>query len=213
MLEQELKEIWKNSSSEERIKFDLSILIIEVNEKMNKLEKAIRKRDTVDLITSIVSIPLFGYMAYTVPFPITKIGIILAMIGFVWIIIKRRNHQKLKSPISPDMSFRDQLKSQKSRLRNEVRLLDTVLYWFLIPGFIPYTISILGLGDPAAYGWSNAIIDQILPLPFIYKLGYLFFALVVFAAIYWANKRVIKKTLKPMIQDIENAQLQLENEG
>jgi uncharacterized membrane protein len=210
MLETELKEIWKNSSAEERIKFDLSRLIIDVNEKVSKLEQAIRSRDIADLVTSLVSIPIFGFLAYVVPFPVTRIGILLAMVGFIWNIIAKRIHQKKKQPVSATTSFREQLAVQKSRLLQEIRLSDTVLYWFLLPGFIPFAVSILGLGDPMAYGLTNELINQILPMSFAFKLGNLLFAVVVFGAIYWANKRNIRKTLVPMIEDIENAQQQLE---
>ncbi|WP_106793224.1 hypothetical protein [Aquimarina sp. Aq78] len=213
MLEKRLKEIWKNSSQTEKIKFDLSRLIIDLNDKTNNIEKAIRRRDITDFITTIISIPIFGYIAYIVPFPITKVGIILAMIGFVWGIIKRRNHNNNKKPIQLSLSFRAQLENQKANMLQEIRLLDTVLYWFIIPGFIPYAISIIGLGDPSEYGWSNTIINQVLPMPLMYKIVSLIFAIVVFAAIFWVNKRVIRKTLKPLIEDIDKVMHQLAHEN
>ncbi|WP_024769092.1 hypothetical protein [Aquimarina macrocephali] len=213
MLEQELKEIWKNSSETERIKFDLSKLMIELNDKINRFERAFRRRDREELITAIISIPIFGYIAYLIPFPITKIGVVLAMIGFIWGIFERRNHRKQKAPVNLILSFQEQLKNQKNNIHREVKRYDTVLYWFLIPNFIPYTISIIGLGDPTEYGLSNTILNQLLPISFIYKIGSLVFAVVIFIAIFWAYKRVIRKQFKPLIEDIDKVMHQLEHEN
>ncbi len=210
MLEQELKKIWKNSSETERIKFDLSKLMIELNDKINKFERAFRRRDREELITALISIPIFGCIAYLIPFPITKVGIILAMIGFIWSIYERRNHRKKMTPINPILSFREQLEKQKDNILQELKRYDTVLYWFIIPGFIPYAVSIIGLGDPAEYGWSNTIINQLLPMPLIYKIGSLVFAVVIFVAIFWAHKRVIRKQFKPLIENIDKVMHQLE---
>lgn len=213
MLEQELKEIWKHSADGEKIKFDLSRLMIELNGKMNRIERGIRRRDRSEIITSILAIPIFGYLAYEVPFPLTKVGLILAIIGFVWVIYKYRVNKKNKFPTRLNLSFREQLENQKANMAQEAQLLDTVLYWFLIPSFIPYTISILGLGNPDEYGWSNRIANELLPIPFIYKLASLVLAAVIYAAILWTNKRILKKTLQPLIKDIEQVQYQLEKEG
>ena len=213
MLEQELKEIWRNSSETERIKFDLSKLMIELNDKINKFERAFRRRDREELITAAISIPIFGCIAYLIPFPITKVGVILAMIGFIWGVYERRNHRKRQAPINPILSFREQLEHQKNNMHREVKRYHTVLYWFLIPGFIPYAISILGLDDPREYGWSNTILNQLLPMPFIYKIGYLVFAAVIFIAIYWVHKRIIRKQFIPLIEDIDKVMHQLEHEN
>lgn len=209
MVEQEIKEIWKGASAEERITFDVSRWTVDVQHRMHKLEQAIRKRDVTDMITFFVSIPIFGYLAYVVPFPVTKLGILLGLVSFIWNIIAKRRHQKQKIAVDPATSFKDQLERQKIRLLKEVHLLDTVIYWFLIPGFIPYVIAIVGLGDPAEYGISNAFINQVFPLSSVFKLGAVLLAGGVYAAIYWANKTVIKKTLMPMIREIDDAQKQL----
>ncbi|WP_074407707.1 hypothetical protein [Aquimarina megaterium] len=213
MLEQELKEIWKNSSETERIKFDLSKLMIELNDKINRFERAFRRRDREELITTVISIPIFGCIAYLIPFPITKVGVILAMIGFIWGIFERRNHRKQKAPINLTLPFQEQLENQKNNMYREVKRYDTVLYWFLIPSFIPYAISIIGLGDPTEYGLSNTILNQLLPISFIYKIGSLVFAVVIFVAIFWAYKRVIRKQFKPLIKDIDKVMHQLKHEN
>ena len=54
MLEQELKEIWKNSSQKEKIKFETSRLLIDLKSKMDHIEKAIHRRDRTEIAASIL---------------------------------------------------------------------------------------------------------------------------------------------------------------
>lgn len=212
MLEQELKDLWRNSPETERIKFDLSRLMIDLNGQLEKLNAQMKRRDRNDIITMLISIPVFTYLIMIVPFPITKAGLVLAILAMVWHVFKRRDHYLNRIPVNHTLSFKEQLEIQKTNLEHEKKLMSTVLYWFLIPSFVPFAVSILGLGDPRLYGWSNSIIDQILPMPIIYKLAYLIFAAIVFSAIYWENNRIVRRTLKPIIREIEEAQQELSNE-
>jgi hypothetical protein len=212
MLEQELKEIWKNSSRTEKIKFETSRLMIDLNNRMSRIERSIRKRDIIEITTAILMIPVFGYFAYEIPFVVTKAGCILTMIWFGYLIFKLKDVKKHKLPINLALSFREQLANQKAYLIQEARLIDNVFYWYLLPPFVAHVIVVLGLGDPAEYGWSNIIANEILPIPLINKVVYLIFAAVLYAGILWINKRTVKKTYKPVIKEIERVQQQLESE-
>lgn len=212
MLEQEIKEIWKNSSQEEKIKFDLSRLLIDLKNKMSRLERYIRVRDKLEITTAILFIPIFGYLAYEIPFIVAKIGCILIMISFGYIIFKLRDVKKHKLSIDPVLSFREQLANQKAYLIQEARLMNTILYWYLAPSLVSYSILVLGLGDPVEYGWSNIFADKILPIPLTNKIIYLIFCAALFTGISWVNKRRVNKTYKPVIKGIERVQHQLESE-
>jgi len=211
MLEQELKEIWRNSSETEKIKFEMSRLLIDLKNKMSRIERYIRIRDILEITTAILFIPIFGYLAYEIPFVVTKIGCILLMIWFGYLIFKFRDVKKHKLPIDLALSFREQLANQKAYLLQEARLIDTILYWFLLPTLVAYSILVLGLGDPWEYGWSNILANKILPIPLINKIVYLIFCAVIFAGILWKNKRSVNKIYKPVIKDIERVQQQLES--
>ena len=198
MLEQELKDIWRNSSEAEKIKFEMSRLLIDLKSKVSRIERSIRIRDMADIITAILTIPIFGYLALEIPFVVSKIGCVLSMIGLAIIIFKLWDVKKHKIPVEPSLSFRKQLANQKAYLIQEAQLMSTIFYWGLLPGLVAHAILVLGLGDPMEYEWSNIIASQFLPVPLIYKIGYLLFCAILFAGIFWMNKRVVKKTLQPL---------------
>lgn len=212
MLEQELKEIWKNSSQAEKIKFETSRLLIDLNKKMNRFEKAIHYRDIREIFSSVLGILLFGYFTYEIPFVLTKAASFFGMIWFAYVIYRFRAAKKQKLPSNLSLTFREQLKNQKSNMIQQARLLDTVFYWYLLPPFIMNILFVIGLGDPKEYGWSNTIINELLPIPLINKIVYLIFVAVLYAGILWLNKRAVKKDIKPVIKEIERVQRQLESE-
>lgn len=212
MLEQELKEIWKTASQAEKIKFNLSRLMIDLNDKMRSIERAIRRRDRREIVAAVLMIPIYGYLAYEIPFMVSKIGSVLILIWCIYVIFKLRNVQKKKRTKDLSLSFSEQLVSQKTQMTQQAKLLDTVLYWYLLPPYIGNIIFIFGLSDPTEYGWSNILLDQLLPLPLPYKIGYLIFGAVTSGVILWLNKSVVKKTLKPLINDTEEVLLQLNSD-
>jgi len=212
MIEQELKEIWRSSSQAARIKFEQSRLLIALEGKMTRMEKTIRKRDLVETTTALLMIPVFGYFAYEIPFMVSKIGCILSMIWFGYVIFKLRDVKKHKLPVDLSLSFREQLENQKAYFLQEAKLIDDVFYWYLLPPFVAHAIVILGLGDPTRYGWSNPMVNEILPISLTYKVAYLAFAAVLYAGILWINKRTVRNVYQPLIKEIEKVQQQLQSE-
>jgi len=210
MLEQELKSIWKSSADADKIKFDLSRLMIDLKHKMDGLNKGIQNRDKREIAASIFGMLLFGYMATQIPFPITKAACIMTIGWFGYVIYRLRNAQKHKVTEDLSLSFKEQLVNQKKYMTHQGQLLDSVLYWYVLPPFILNVVFIMGLGDAAAYDWTPRF-ENILPETMNDKLRMLGFIALFNGFVVWLNKRAVKKQIKPAIQEIERVQLQLEN--
>ena len=208
MLEQELKEIWRGSSRAEQVKFDLSKLLIELNTTMKQMEKNILARDRRETVASLIGIPIFGYFAYAIPFPVTKIACILAIAIFCYIIYKLRSVRKQMPIPNMSLSFREQLEHRKEYILKQKKLLDQALYWYVLPPYLMNILFIIGLGDPEAYNWSSNLVEY-LPFLFIEKLRLIIFLTIFYAWIVWLNRRAAKKAFPPVIADIEKVQRQL----
>lgn len=211
MLEQELKEIWKNSSEAEKIKFDLSRLMMDLERKMNTIDREIRRRDRREIGTSAVAIPLFGFLAYEIPFPLSKVGIVLSMVWFAFVIYKLKSVQKYKRPIDCAMSFQEQLNVQKLHLKKQFDMINSILYWYLIPPFIFFTLTIIGFGDPSDYNWSSWLANKVFPFSLGEKIANVVICVLLYAAILWMNKNSAKTNLKPLIEEIDRVQAQLQH--
>lgn len=211
MIEQELKNIWRNSSQVEKIKFDLSRLLIDLNDKATHLNNVIRKRDRREIIASAIGAIMFIYFAYEIPFIITKIGCLLSVSWFIYLVFKLRDNRRLKRPTDLTLPFKEQLENQRQNMEQEARLLNSVLYWYVLPPFIANIVFIFGVGDPTAFGWEPQLIDFI-PVTMASKFSMIGFIALFSTFIVWLNKRAVKKTLNPIIQDIDRVQQQLETD-
>jgi len=221
MLEQELKDIWKNSSQTEKIKFETSRLLIDLDGKMNGIQKGIRRRDFSEIAASVFGIFLFGYFLYEIPFPLTKIGCALSILWFVYLIFKLKNNKNQKYPDNLTLPLGEQLANQKKNMLREAKLLDTVLYWYVLPPLFSNLLFIYGFGDPITYDWSPLLIEKLtnenllyfLPISTKMKIIYLSSTILLNVFVIWINKRVATKTYKPIIEDIEKLQKQLNSEN
>lgn len=220
MLEQELKNIWKNSSQKEKIKFDTSRLLMELDTRMNRFNKGIRGRNIRESIASVYGILLFGYLSYEIPFPLTKIGCVLSVLWFVYLIVKLRNNKHKNSEGDLTSTLGDQLENQKTYMIKEAYLSETVLYWYVLPAFFANVLFIVGFGDPVSYDWSPLIIEKLaeldllywLPISLIMKGVYLTTIILFNVFVVWINKRVATKSFAPIIKEIQHMQDQLKSE-
>ncbi len=212
MLEQELKEIWQHSSEGEQIKFKMSKLMIDMEARVTRMERNIKNRDRREIIASLIGIPLFGYFAYEIPFLVTKIACVFAVLFFVYVIYKLKNAQKLRSSIDVASSFSEQLEAQRNYLKEQSKLLDNVLYWYVLPPFIMNIVFILGLGDPVQFDWNPMLLEY-LPITPKEKLSTIIMLALFYGFIVLLNKSAVKINYKPVIQDIEQLQLQLKSEN
>lgn len=210
MFEQELKDIWKSAAQAEKIKFDISRLLIDLNANMKQIEKSIRNRDRREIAASFVGIPIFGYFAFTIPFILTKIASILGVLWFCYVIYKLLRVKKDKIPVNLALPFRMQLENQKTNLMQQARLLDTVLYWYVLPPFLMNILFILGLGGPDESG-STASVAKIFSFSPIGKISTIVGLAIFYAFVVWLNKRAVKKTLRPAIEDIDRVLHQLDS--
>lgn len=210
MLEQELKEIWRNSSTEAKINFDLARLMINLQHKTDRIESNIRARDRREIIAAIIGIVIFGYFAYEIPFPITKAACLLAVLIFVFIIYKLRRARKQLIEVNMASSFREQLQQQKIFFTNQQELLQSALWWYVLPPFVMNIVFIVGIGDPSTYDWSPALLD-LLPITPREKVVTLVTLAIFYTFVYWLNRRAARKVYPPVIQEVERVQAQLDD--
>lgn len=212
MFEQELRDIWKNSSEAEKIKFDLSQLILDLNKKMNQIEKNIKKRDRREIIASVIGIIIAIYLAYVVPFPISKLACVMSIGWFVYVIHKFRVSKKETIPLDVTLPFRKQLENQKTNMQQQAHLLDTVLYWYVLPPFIVNVLFIMGWGDPNAIGWDHFLANMFRGMTVAAKLKTLAILALFYGLVLWINKHAVKTKLRPIIQDLDQLIDKLDSE-
>jgi positive regulator of sigma E activity len=212
MLEQELKDIWNNSSQSGQISIETNLLREELNTKINSIQKKIRIRDVREIVASIFGILIFSYLLYEIPFPITKVACGFAIAWFVFVILKFRKSKTQNTKTNFSLTVAEQLNHQKTMMLQQSSLLDSALYWYAIPPFIMNFIFIIGLENPTDYNWTNSVAESLLPLTSNFKIITLIGLALFYAFTFWINKRALNKDVKPTIESIETMQQQIKNE-
>ncbi len=212
MLEQELKNIWKNSSKTARISIETDRLVQEFDTKMTTIQKNIRKRDVREISASVFGILLFSFLAYEIPFPITKFSCFLSILWFAYVIYKFRKSNQQNSSEKLSLPLKEQLTHKKQLLQQQLKLLNSAAYWYAAPSLITNFIFIIGLRNPADYNWTNQIAESLLPLSINAKARTLIGLGIFYLLVVWVHKIAAKKDVHPILKSIEAIQQQIKNE-
>ena len=185
MIEDELIKIWQSSPNQEKIKFEKSKLMMDVQSSLDRFHKSIKYRDLIETIPAIFLIPFFVHIAYTIPFTLSKIGAIWIILGTIYIIIRLQKTKKHK-PSDFTETYRDYLIKSKEYLNIQKKLLDTVLYWYFSPIAIGIVVFLIGA--------IKDIQELLIKLGGLIALG---------IVVYFLNKRAVKKQITPRLKKID----------
>lgn len=189
MIEDELVKLWQSSPNQERIKFERSRLMIDVQSSLDRLHKSIRYRDLREIIATVIVIPVFMFYIYVIPFVLTKIASALIVLWGVYVILRLRKVKKYK-PNSLTETYLEYLYKTREYLLKQKHLLDTVLYWFVIPFVVFTLLFFLGF--------------QELPHVTFRKTATLCCSSVVLGiVVYFLNKHAARKHILPQLRKVE----------
>ena len=183
-MEDELMKIWKSSSNQERVKFEKSRLMLEVQSSIDRLDRIIKYRDMREMIAVAIVIPAFVFQAFKTPFILSKIACVFIILFAIYVVIQLRKAKRHR-PGRLTETYLEYLHKTKEYLNVQKQLLDTALYWYILPGYIGISLFTLGTGK----------------LPYIIKMQVLSVAFGILA--YFLNKRAVNKTLLPRLQKID----------
>ncbi|TVZ26539.1 hypothetical protein JM83_1510 [Gillisia sp. Hel_I_86] len=189
MIEDELIKIWQSSSNQERIKFEKSKLMIELQSSLNRLHKWWNYLELSETILAVFGVLVSIFLLFKIPFILTKMAIALIMICSVYLIIKYQRIKKFKHS-DLEENYLNYLKKNKEYLLVQKKFLKTYFYWGILPVFpimILFNISI----------WNK------IPENFIIGLIFINIAAIGIGVYgYFTNKKRVKKEITPRISRV-----------
>ncbi len=185
MIEDELIKIWQSSSVQERLKFEKSRFMIEVQSNLDRLDKVIRNRYLVEYFGQIIVIPVFAFYAFIIPFTLTKIASVLSVVWGIARVLQYRSAKRRK-PVGLTEDYVSYLTKSKQYILDQIKLAKTINTWYLFSA---------------------------LPIGFLFFLGMhlngivsirLFIGVVIFMIIlHFINKRANQKAFLPRLEKID----------
>jgi len=212
MEEQELKNIWKNATIAPDTNLNISAMINGFKHLMETRERIVRRRDQKEIIGAILSILIFSFVGIDLSFSISTIGCGIMCVSFVYIIYKLRSNRKSKFTQGLFLSLEKQLSLQKQFMVNQVKLLNTVFYWMLLPFNIGHAIYAWGIWNMDNYD-TTALTDLIYPEKISSKIIVTLFMAGYAVYIGWLNKKAAKVNWGPLIAQIDEILLGIKSQS
>ena len=187
MIEDELIKIWQSSSNQERIKFEKSKLMIELQSSLKRLERWWNYLELSETILAVFGVLLSTLLLFKIPFFLTKIALALMIICAVYLIIKYRGVKKFQ-PSDLENNYLNYLKKNREYLQAQKKFLKTYFYWGILPVYpimLLFTISI----------WEKV------PIYLIVLINVATIGIGVYG--YFLNKKRVKKEITPRISRVK----------
>ncbi|WP_299435014.1 hypothetical protein [uncultured Maribacter sp.] len=194
MIEDELIKIWQSSSNQERIKFEKSKLMIELQSSLKRLDKWWNYLELSETVLAIFGVLLSTFLLFKIPFILTKIALGLMIICAVYLIIKYRGVKKFQ-PSDLEKDYLNYLKKNKEYLQAQKKFLKSYFYWGILPAYpimLLFTISV----------------REKVPIYLIVLINVAAIGIGVYG--YFLNKKRVKKEINPRISEIKELINQLE---
>lgn len=188
MIEDELIKIWQSSSNKERIKFEKSKLMIELQSSLDYLNKWWKIGVKVETVAAFIAIPIFAFMTYWIPSTSSKIASVFIIIYVVLVITRLISIKKFK-PSDLEENYLEYLKKSRDYLKAQRSLLETYKYWGITP---LYPIIFLFVMD----FWEIPSKRIVIVILFLNMVGMHIFAC-------FFHKRRVKNEINPRIAKID----------
>jgi hypothetical protein len=185
-MENDIERIWHESVKKEIVNISKRNLITELNSQMKSLDRNIGLRNGREIVASVVLIVVLGTGSFFTDSILSKIGLILGAMYGILVIFMIKRTAKLK-PDNYTLQIREYLLERRMYLKEEKKLLDNVIYWYLLPPFICCVLFFIG--------------QKLNVLVLLFSIIIVF---VMYVYLYILNKRAVKKVYDPMLEKLEH---------
>lgn len=181
MNDQELKSLWQQQQLTPPPALPDADLVARMKKKMRQFDRQIFWRDVRELAAAVFVIYSYFRMSLHCKTTLGCAGCWFVIAGAVFIsgvILYSRRH---KQPLNATPSMREYVVMESRKIGAQIRLLETVLWWYILPIFIGAEMYVLGETPDLA--------DKIVMTVTFIVIG---------AVLWWVNRYAVKKSLRPL---------------
>ncbi len=155
--------------------------------RLEDIHRTLRRRDRREIGAAVAGIVIFGAWFWTVPGVVSRVGAAVVVAGSVLIIAKivRAARSGQREP-QPHLEMREFCASERGRIGAQIRLLQSVLWWYLLPDLLGANLFVFGFTGLTAMGF-----------------GFLAFTVLITVILYRLNVRAVRERLVPVKDELD----------
>ena len=181
----DLREQWQESNARIASQRKRELALVSVCRTVEKTNLAILRRDIIETIASVVVIIFFGIAMFSLPSWTAVAGAALIVVWAVFIIYKMNRTRMKNRTRDIDLSVREYYEGEAESIDQQIEMLRSVLWWYLLPAFVGVNLVFIGL--------SSSLLA-----PAMYFVA----VLVLYTGIWWLNQRAVINDLLPVREKI-----------
>jgi hypothetical protein len=182
----DLKAAWQQHSAESIPDRPNREMVRTVAARLEEIRQTIRSRDRREIGAATAGIVIFGFWFWTVPGVVSRLGAAVVIAGSILIIAKIAWARPGKREQRPLLGMREFCASERERIHAQIRLLQSALWWYLLPNLLGANLFVFGFTGITVAG-----------------IGFLVFSLVLGWILYRLNVRAVRKRLAPVKNELD----------
>ena len=196
MIEDELINIWQSSSNQERLKFEKSKLMLELQSSLARLHRWWNYIERVNVISALITIPIFMALVYWAPYTSVKIASVLVIIWSIYVGLRMSSVKKFK-PSDLEENYLNYLEKTKVYLLAQKRMIETSLNWAILTIYPIVLLFFVDLLEKPLARYMAVVIFMALVGVGVYE--------------YYLSKRRVKNEINPRIARVNTLIEELKN--
>lgn len=157
-----------------------------------RLQRTVRWRDWRETIAAALGLLVLSPVLAIGPW-LARVGVLLIAAGSALVIVRLRRARRLPRP-RPEWPLAEAVRAERARVDAQIRLLETVLTWYVAPLMLGVVLVVAGLRGAS---W--------------FTYGYILAIAALSAGIYAINRRASRRELRPRRGELDRLLAGLEN--
>jgi hypothetical protein len=156
-----------------------------VKRESSAFDRTIARRDRREVIAGIVVAVLFFPLLVDGPW-LSRVGVLVVLAAVLLIHRRLAAARRVEASERVDLSLAELLETERTKVNGQIRLLESVVSWYIIPPAVGAMLVVIGLDG---LSWFTA--------------GYTVFTLAVSVIVYRMNRLAVRHDLRPRRAELE----------
>ena len=170
---------WQSQTMSEESKMSEDEMLQLVKRESSVFERTIARRDRREVVAGIIVAMVFLPLLLTGPW-LSRVGVLVVFAAFALIYRRLGAARRVEASERVDLSLATLLETERSKVEGQIRLLESVVSWYIIPPAVGAMLIVIGLDG---LSWFTA--------------GYALFTLAIAVLVYWLNRLAVRHDLRP----------------